>query len=118
MDRDSITRTGATSLSESPLSARPFCQVGKRYTVPQTTKSSVGEGDMLNRTLATFLAFSVIGVLAQGIRATLVGRVTDESGAIVPHAKITIVNSGTNETRILIASDSGEFTFAQLPPGD
>src|SRR5215831_20017567 len=73
---------------------------------------------MLNRTLAAVLAFWAISVLAQGIRATLVGRVTDESGAIVPHAKITVVNSGTNETRTLIASDSGEFTFAQLPPGD
>lgn len=53
----------------------------------------------------------------QGIRATLVGRVTDESGSVVPKTKITVVNLATNESRAVDSSDSGEFVIAQLAPG-
>src|SRR5262249_42661437 len=55
---------------------------------------------------------------AQGTRATLVGRVTDESGSVVPKTKITVVNLATNEARVLEAGDSGEFVVAQLQPGE
>jgi hypothetical protein len=69
------------------------------------------------RAIAVFLAVSAIHLHAQGIRATLVGRVTDESSSVVPRAKITLINTGTNETHTLIADDGGEFTLAQLSPG-
>ena len=54
----------------------------------------------------------------QGVRATLVGRVTDESGAVVPRATVTLVNTATNDRRVLTTSEAGEFVMAQLPPGD
>lgn len=54
---------------------------------------------------------------AQATRATLVGRVTDETGAVVPGSKLTLVNAATNETRSLAAGASGEFVFPQLAPG-
>src|SRR5437867_3852506 len=62
-----------------------------------------------------FLSVSVL--LAQGVRATIVGRVTDESGAVVPGAKITITNVGTNESRDVIVNDNGEYAIPQLAPG-
>src|SRR5262245_30243952 len=55
---------------------------------------------------------------AQGIRATVTGRVIDSSGAVVPKAKVTITNTGTNETRVVEAGDDGDYTIPQLPPGD
>jgi hypothetical protein len=55
---------------------------------------------------------------AQGIRATVTGRVTDASGAVVPNAKVTVTNSGTNEMRTVTTNDEGEYTIPQLPPGD
>jgi hypothetical protein len=48
----------------------------------------------------------------------LVGRITDESSAVIPRAKITLVNTGTSETRTTLAGDNGEFTLPQLPPGE
>jgi len=62
-----------------------------------------------------FLTVSVLP--AQGVRATIVGRVTDESGAVVPGAKITITNAGTNESRDVIVNDNGEYAIPPLAPG-
>src|SRR5438067_5721852 len=63
------------------------------------------------------LLFVSIGA-AQGVRATIVGRVTDDSGAVVPGAKITITNTGTNEIRSVIVGDNGEYSIPQLAPGN
>src|SRR5881628_3533380 len=65
--------------------------------------------------IGVFLSVSVLP--AQGVRATIVGRVTDESGAVVPGAKITITNVGTNESRDVIVNDNGEYAIPQLAPG-
>ena len=43
-----------------------------------------------NGATAIFLFVSILA--AQGVRATIVGRVTDDSGAVVPGANITITN--------------------------
>src|SRR5215470_11081271 len=66
----------------------------------------------------------VVGILlfvsilaAQGVRATIVGRVTDDTGAVVPGANITITNTGTNEGRSVIVNENGEYAIPQLAPG-
>jgi hypothetical protein len=51
-----------------------------------------------------------------GQTATLNGRVTDESGAVVPTAKITINGPGISP-RIVIAGTDGIYSFIGLPPG-
>ena len=56
-------------------------------------------------------------VSAQDITADLVGTVTDSTGAVVPNAKITVRNTGTAETRIVISGSSGEYSVNQLQPG-
>ena len=68
-----------------------------------------------NGFMATLVFVSL--VTAQGVRATVVGRVTDDTGAVVPGAKITITNVGTNESRSVIVNDSGEYAIPQLAPG-
>src|SRR5262249_54774895 len=72
---------------------------------------------MLFSMLVAISAYS-IDTFAQGIRATVTGRVVDSSGAVVPKAKVTITNTGTNETRVVEASDEGDYTIPRLPPGD
>lgn len=56
--------------------------------------------------------------MAQGIRATLVGRVADESGAVVPRTRITVANTATNESRIVMTNETGDFVIPQLSPGE
>src|SRR2546425_10886741 len=68
-----------------------------------------------NGFMATLVFVSL--VTAQGVRATVVGRVTDDTGAVVPGAKITITNVGTNDSPSVIVNDSGEYAVPQLAPG-
>src|SRR5579864_128037 len=50
--------------------------------------------------------------------AAIVGTVTDNSGAVVPAAKVTVKNLGTNLTRTSATGASGEYSFTLLPIGD
>ncbi len=54
---------------------------------------------------------------AQKITGDISGTVTDNSGAVVNSAKITAVNTATNETRSAMTSDAGFFRIVELPPG-
>src|SRR3981189_1084397 len=48
---------------------------------------------------------------------TLGGLVTDPSGAVVPHATVTITNVGTGIQRTLQTDDGGSFVASALPFG-
>src|SRR5712691_792785 len=67
--------------------------------------------------LALAIAAAIIPVLWGQTRATLTGRVTDATGAVVPGTKLTLVNTATNETKAVTTGANGEFTFLQLAPG-
>ena len=49
--------------------------------------------------------------------ADLVGIVSDQSGAAVPGATVTVTNSGTNLVRTAVTDERGRYTVAALPPG-
>src|SRR5260370_873073 len=70
------------------------------------------------RGLLLMLALLAVSAVGQGVRAAAVGRIKDESGAVIPKAKIKIVNVATNETRIADASETGDFALPQLSPGE
>jgi len=52
-----------------------------------------------------------------GVTATISGTVTDQSGAALPGATVTVTNIDTNIARKITALDNGNYTVAQLPPG-
>lgn len=68
--------------------------------------------------LAAGILFAASPLGAQGVRATLVGHVMDESGAAVPSATVTITNTGTNQSRVVPTDGSGNYVIPQLLPGD
>src|SRR5215471_13473273 len=68
-----------------------------------------------NGVVAVLFFVSILS--AQGVRATIVGRVTDDTGAVLPGANITITNVGTNESRSVLSNDNGEYAIPQLAPG-
>ena len=48
--------------------------------------------------------------------ASLSGTVSDSTGAIIPGAKVTLVDKETNQTRIAVSTGSGLFAFNALAP--
>ena len=70
------------------------------------------------------LALAIIFVLGasqaavgQGATASIVGRVSDSSGAVLPGVTITATNEGTGLRREAITNESGNYTIPLLPIG-
>ena len=55
---------------------------------------------------------------AQTFRGTILGTVTDSSGAAVPGATVTIKNVDTGLTRTVTTSDDGSYAAPELPIGN
>ena len=66
---------------------------------------------------ATCLLLLATVAQAQVTTADILGRVTDSSGAVLPGASITIVNTATRDTRTLVSNETGDYVFNLLPIG-
>jgi hypothetical protein len=62
------------------------------------------------------LAVSAGCLLAQTNTSALVGAITDETGAVVPSATVTVTELATGQVRVATASVTGEYVVPQLPP--
>src|SRR5580765_6101549 len=71
------------------------------------------------RTLALFCfaLLAVEGLSAQVITGTILGSVTDSSGATIPNATVTVRNINTNIETKAATSRAGEYTIPLLQPG-
>ena len=65
---------------------------------------------------ALILASAALAV-AQIDTASIVGTVKDPSGAVVPGARVTVVNSNTGESLTATTSGSGDYVFPYLRVG-
>jgi hypothetical protein len=50
------------------------------------------------------------GLFAQGVDATLKGRVADSSGAAAPGVKVEVKNTGTNIASTTLTDSAGQYT--------
>ena len=72
---------------------------------------------------ASLLALAVLFQLpaasfGQTFRGGIGGTVTDQSGAALPGAQVTAVETATNISFKVVTSSAGEFAFSNLPLGD
>jgi outer membrane receptor protein involved in Fe transport len=65
--------------------------------------------------LAAFLTTASLS--AQTFRGTILGTVTDPSGAVLPGAKVTVKNAGTGLERTTETSADGSYSLPELPIG-
>ena len=77
----------------------------------------------INRIAAPLTLCILLGSLAlrspgQAVSGNIIGTVTDQSGAAVPGAQVSIVNVNTNASYQATTNDSGNYTGANLPPGN
>lgn len=71
-------------------------------------------------TLMSLLLFVLsvsIHARAQQTTATIVGNVTDSSGAVVTGATVTITNTATNTVRTTVTDAAGQYSIPSLPAG-
>ena len=78
---------------------------------------------VVNRSLAVIAAVTLLGVwaawpvAAQVLYGSLVGNVTDSTGAVIPGAQVTVTNEGTGASRDGESSSAGTFNFPTLAAG-
>src|SRR5689334_278858 len=68
---------------------------------------------LLSICLLTFGCLA-IAVYGQSDRGSIRGTITDQNGALVPNAKVTITNVETNETRETTTSEEGSYNVPEL----
>jgi len=96
---------------------------GKSWKGRQALKTSARGGFVKLWRLSTAIlvgvilaAFSAV-VVGQAMNATLLGTVTDASGAVVSGAKVTITETKTGVSRSATTNEDGNYEFPNLPPG-
>src|SRR6267378_1397965 len=69
------------------------------------------------RLLVVFVLLSTAMLVGQTFRGTILGTVTDPSGAVVSGAKVTVKNVGTGLERTTDTSADGSYALPELPIG-
>src|SRR4030095_6151804 len=69
-------------------------------------------------TLLIVLFASVLSLSAQIDRGTIQGVVRDQTGAVIPGAKVQIIRIDTNSTLDLATNEEGLYTAPNFPVGD
>jgi hypothetical protein len=54
---------------------------------------------------------------AQAVTGTILGAITDSSGAVMPGVTVTLTNAGTGLVRAVTTDSNGEYTAPSLPTG-
>jgi len=71
--------------------------------------------------LAAFLVLALFlsgRLYAQSTSGTILGNVTDASGAVIPAASVTVTNIGTNISRTVLTEESGDYNVPDLTVGN
>ena len=64
-----------------------------------------------------FIFLAALSLPAQTFRGTILGTVTDPSGAVLPGATVTVKNTGTGLERTAQSSADGSYALPELPIG-
>ncbi|MGH9724705.1 MAG: carboxypeptidase-like regulatory domain-containing protein, partial [Candidatus Acidiferrales bacterium] len=63
------------------------------------------------------MVFAAIAAFGQAGRGSISGTVTDQSGAVISGAKVTLLNEATGVTQKTVTSAAGLYAFISLNPG-
>jgi len=74
------------------------------------------------RKFCTILTLLILAIASMAVsngqtQGEITGEVADSSGAMIPDARVTITNVGTNVTRETITNSTGRYSFPALNPG-
>src|ERR1700682_3663587 len=83
----------------------------------QCLRQLQGEPAMKLRLLVVFVLLSTALLVGQTFRGTILGTVTDPSGAVVGGATVKVRNLGTGQERTTTTSADGSYAVPELPIG-
>lgn len=63
------------------------------------------------------LAGTFPALQAQSTQSSILGNVRDSGGAVIPGAKVVLVNEGSNDERVQLTDDAGDYRFSGLLNG-
>src|SRR5678810_1343510 len=83
-------------------------------------RASIGAAMGSVRGMVLAIAVLLFAALLWGQTGTsaIRGTITDQQGRLVPNATVTLTNMATSAARTTKSSDSGDFVFDLIPPGD
>src|ERR1700722_20441993 len=62
-------------------------------------------------------AIGASSAFSQAVSSTIIGTVTDASGAALPNAKVTVTEMNTGVAHAITANGSGNYTLVDILPG-
>src|SRR5262249_50183397 len=109
-DIEFVKRNPGLAIRDRPRNEQEAGSMCKRMRVPCTAATGI---------LAVVLLISCLesAAIAQTQSATLVGSVRDSTGAVVPGAKVTVVNTETSFLSETTTSADGAYYVPYLSPG-
>ena len=69
------------------------------------------------RNIGVLLLLHLVGLLHAQDRGTITGSVLDSSGAVLPTAKVTLLNPATGQKQTVDTNAEGSYTFLSLTAG-
>lgn len=83
---------------------------------PLRSKTNTARLSLRATMLFATLAWLSVPTAQAQYRASIQGVVTDPTGAVIPGAKLTLTDTGTNETQVRTSDANGIYNFNALPP--
>src|SRR6266446_10480190 len=109
---------------ETDKSCSPEAMLGDRqrgdncFHRSRTFLSQKSKGEFMRvRMVLAFVVLAAVSLMAQTFRGTILGTVTDPSGAVVTGAKVTAKNVNTGLERTTQTSADGSYSIPELPIG-
>jgi Carboxypeptidase regulatory-like domain len=93
----------------------------RHFSGPAETKTSVSNATALKKSLSLLTCsslFFAMRITAQEFRATISGTVADPSGAMVPGANVTVLETQTGAINRTVSDHAGQYVVPFLLPGN
>jgi hypothetical protein len=84
----------------------------------QRAISSGAKQFLLRLVLGVLFSLTGLAMSTFGQQATIVGTVTDPSGAVIPNVEVTIANRDTQVSHTFRTNDAGQYVAPDLPIGN
>src|SRR5215475_3829317 len=75
-------------------------------------------GALFGALLIILAASDASAISAQSFTGSINGIVTDQAGAVLANASITLTAVATGQSRATTTNNQGEYSFPSLPPGE